>query len=321
MYRLAADVFNDTAMILDCISPALPKAPRVVLLSFSSVLRALCGVAAGSSKASLSAHFAKCENLGELNAKDSSQETIISLLGMLAGSIVVSQISSTFAVWSWLIALLSIHLATNHAAVQAVNLRTFNRQRANIVFSNYLDQGQILTPKQAADRESIFEWDGIMRWKGSSNLGKAKIGISLEQLLHAVGQSDKTTGSVRNPSVSLEQLLQLYDQENYIMWFDGRRRTAYIVLKEQVSSNDQLKAWAHALWIAHRLSSRNLTGTEATAAIVLQLLAESLTKPGDFMDRWDDIGPVLLKGGWDTGTANLETTSSFRVRVRAAKLS
>lgn len=68
MYRLAADVFNDTAMMFDCLSPALPKAPRVILLSFSSVLRALCGVAAGSSKASLSAHFAKWGNLGELNA-------------------------------------------------------------------------------------------------------------------------------------------------------------------------------------------------------------------------------------------------------------
>ena len=110
MYRLAADIFNDTAMVLDCLSPALPKIPRVALLSFSSVLRALCGVAAGSSKASLSAHFAKRGNLAELNAvslylprvcwqpslcwsskrvaltskqKDSSQETVISLMGML----------------------------------------------------------------------------------------------------------------------------------------------------------------------------------------------------------------------------------------------
>lgn len=68
MYRLAADVFNDAAMLLDCLSPALPRGPRVLLLSSSSMLRALCGVAAGSSKASLSAHFAKWGNLGELNA-------------------------------------------------------------------------------------------------------------------------------------------------------------------------------------------------------------------------------------------------------------
>ena len=68
MYRLAADLFNDAAMVLDCLSPAFPQAPRVTLLCFSSILKALCGVAAGSSKASLSAHFAKWGNLGELNA-------------------------------------------------------------------------------------------------------------------------------------------------------------------------------------------------------------------------------------------------------------
>src|SRR5947207_6920783 len=68
MYRLAADVFNDAAMILDCLSPVFPRTIRVLVLSSSSVLRALCGVAAGSSKASLSAHFARWGNLGELNA-------------------------------------------------------------------------------------------------------------------------------------------------------------------------------------------------------------------------------------------------------------
>lgn len=38
------------------------------LLSGSSICKSLCGVAAGSSKASLSAHFAKMGNLAELNA-------------------------------------------------------------------------------------------------------------------------------------------------------------------------------------------------------------------------------------------------------------
>lgn len=83
MYRLAADVLNDIAMVIDCASPIFPRATRVLIYSTSSMLRALCGVAAGSSKASLSAHFAQRGNLGELNAKDSSQETVISLMGML----------------------------------------------------------------------------------------------------------------------------------------------------------------------------------------------------------------------------------------------
>lgn len=55
-------------MVLDCLSPAFPKPFRVMLLASSSVLRSLCGVAAGSAKASLSAHFARWGNLGELNA-------------------------------------------------------------------------------------------------------------------------------------------------------------------------------------------------------------------------------------------------------------
>ncbi|KAG9569588.1 DUF647-domain-containing protein, partial [Aureobasidium melanogenum] len=68
LYRLLADILNDAAMILDCLSPVFPKPMRVMILATGSVLRSLCGVAAGSSKASLSAHFARWGNLGELNA-------------------------------------------------------------------------------------------------------------------------------------------------------------------------------------------------------------------------------------------------------------
>lgn len=86
MYRLAADVFNDSAIILDCLSPALDTNLRVVTLCLSGCLKALCGVAAGGSKAALSVHFTKTGNVGELNAKDSSQETVLGLIGMLVGS-------------------------------------------------------------------------------------------------------------------------------------------------------------------------------------------------------------------------------------------
>lgn len=92
MYRLAADVLNDTAMILDCLSPAFPKPFRVLLLSLSSVLRSLCGVCAGSAKASLSAHFAKKGNLGELNAVSNSSarsENVPSRVRVVGSSLVL----------------------------------------------------------------------------------------------------------------------------------------------------------------------------------------------------------------------------------------
>jgi hypothetical protein len=68
-YRFMADIFNDSAMLMDCLSPVFPRAVRIPLLCLSGSLRALCGVAGGASKASLSVHFAKSGNVGELNAK------------------------------------------------------------------------------------------------------------------------------------------------------------------------------------------------------------------------------------------------------------
>lgn len=67
-YRMAADVLCDVAMILDCLSPFLQRNTRFLVLCFSSVLYSASGVAGNASKSSLSGHFAKWNNLGELNA-------------------------------------------------------------------------------------------------------------------------------------------------------------------------------------------------------------------------------------------------------------
>jgi hypothetical protein len=94
-FRLLADVSNDVAIVLDTLSPlfnspALPirlPGARVAALCLSGALRALCGIAAGRSKAALTAHFATptsgAGDIGDLNAKDSSKETVLALLGML----------------------------------------------------------------------------------------------------------------------------------------------------------------------------------------------------------------------------------------------
>ena len=112
-YRFLADIYNDAALMLDMLSPIFPGVVRVTLLCLSGSLRALCGVAGGATKTSLSVHFARTGNVGELNAKvphlrlkkdvqpvltgaqDSSQETVISLLGMLVSTIALNPSSST----------------------------------------------------------------------------------------------------------------------------------------------------------------------------------------------------------------------------------
>ncbi|KAL8754263.1 MAG: hypothetical protein Q9199_004468 [Rusavskia elegans] len=313
MYRLAADVFNDAAMLLDCLSPALSRGPRVILLSSSSMLRALCGVAAGSSKASLSAHFARWGNLGELNAKDSSQETVISLLGMLAGSVVVSYVSSPITTWTCLVLLLSIHLAMNRAAVRAVTMHSLNRQRANLVTSTYLDQDRIMSPKEVSMQERIFEWDGVLRWRSSSPFAAARIGLGLRDLLASLAPAHELTGSIRDTEARLTRLIRLYSQEEFLVWYDAPQRLGHITLKERATAESQLKAWALVLWIAHRHHAAGADATSAVFETSLEVHRRTLQEL-----QWSDYTSRLRSAGWDLDIASLETTSGSRIRVNAS---
>ncbi|EEP77074.1 conserved hypothetical protein [Uncinocarpus reesii 1704] len=341
MYRLAADIFNDSAIVMDCLSPMFPKPMRVGVLSLSSVLRAMCGVAAGSSKASLSAHFARWGNLAELNAKDSSQETVISLMGMLVrpilgflesisgliltqqvGSLVVSRVTSTLATWAALILLLTIHITTNYFAVRAVNMTTLNRQRANIVFSTIFDENRTLTPSQAAHQERIFERDGVLRWKASpASLGSCRIGVSFQYMVQLIASSESCTSDGQS---IVAALLHLFEREEYILWFNPTRKRGAIVLKTNATAASQLKAWSHALIVAQilRLGEwKSKTGIDqfilqpATRAhgLVLLILRETLT---EHSENFDARLERLRNAGWDVDIPSLQTKPGRRFDIR-----
>ncbi|CAI7614749.1 unnamed protein product [Penicillium glandicola] len=343
-YRLAADVFNDIAMILDCLSPGVPAgAARVVVLSTAGVLRALCGVAGGSSKASLSAHFAKWGNLAELNAKDSSQETVISLFGMLVGSVVISHITSFSTTWLLLLILLALHLSMNYAAVRAVQMTSLNRQRANIAFSALLDSDQslalyldldpgptptqtekewkFLTPAQVSKHERIFHRDGALQWTQHSSthtvthhIGSAQIGVSMSAFLG--GSASGTTSFQR--TLPLERVATVFADEFYILFLvplsaaeDNVKWNASILLKRGCVVEHQLKAWAHAL-LAARVLARLTTGSSVDAVLaVVEGTLHLLNTDARFERYLTGLSGV----GWDVDIAALETRGGRRIDV------
>ena len=84
-YRLLADLFNDLALLSDCMIPRLLHY-RLPLLCFSGVSRALCGVIAGGVGATLTMHFAKRGNLADVSAKGHSLATVAQLMGTMVQS-------------------------------------------------------------------------------------------------------------------------------------------------------------------------------------------------------------------------------------------
>ncbi|KAJ6113656.1 hypothetical protein N7523_006973 [Penicillium sp. IBT 18751x] len=331
-YRLAADVFNDIAMIMDCLSPMVPAGVmRVSILSTAGVLRALCGVAGGSSKASLSAHFAKWGNLAELNAKDSSQETVISLIGMLVGSVVVSQVTGFKTTWAALLVLLAAHLSLNYAAVRAVQMTSLNRQRANILFSTLLESDSaidieslrsgdiptnakkdtaswtVLTPAQVSEQERIFHRSGALQWTTPSqihDLGTAEIGISLSSFFK---YSRNTRPS--ETSIPLYGLTSLFAHESYILYLHPTKPKphASILLKRNCTVHTQLKAWTHAL-----LALRVLSTSLSPSSSILQILTTTLSA---LNTRFPEYLQALSNSNWNTTIPALETRSGRRVTL------
>ena len=232
-------------------------------------------------------------------------------LTIQAGSVVVSHVSSVGATWSCLILLLSIHLAMNHAAVRSVSMRSLNRQRANLVLSSLIQDDRTLTPQTVSQHERIFEWDGVLRWKGSAMIGKAHIGVTIQTMLGVFASAQhSTTGATDDADRYLKQITDAFRQEDFLFWWDPRRGVGYIVLKEGVTPETQLKAWALALWVGHRLRHATAAGMESESAFTtMKDTLIELTK------RWEGWVEKLKVAGWETQVGSLETVSGTRIRL------
>lgn len=195
-------------------------------------------------------------------------------------------------------------------------MHTLNRQRANIVFSTMVARSRVLKPVEVAARERIFERDGALRWEGAQVIATARIGVTLGELVAHLGSSHSVTRSIGDPSIDLERLVELYNREDYIAWYDSSSRTADIVLKEGAKPTSQLKSWAHVLLTAHKLAGEDATSAASTEEATLQQLKATLTT---LSDDWDQHLTSLKAAGWDLDNASLETTSSSRIRLQGSQ--
>jgi hypothetical protein len=213
--------------------------------------------------------------------------------------------------------LLSIHIATNYKAVKAVSMTSLNRQRANIVFGNLLLHGSILTPTEVSQRERIFERDGVLRWVDDHIVGHCTIGVPLEVLLTSMGQHHKRTGSLELDDINLMDLLDIFADEDYVLWYTNRDHGAMVVLKEGCTPVDQLKAWAHALLLAQTLRDhvpRCKTKDEDASSRLGQLEAMRRTLK-EAVELFAKYTAILEQKGWDMNVAALETQAGVRSQI------
>ena len=246
---------------------------------------------------------------------------------MLAGTLIVRLITSPLATWIALLSLVAIHLLTNYLAVRSVTMTSLNRQRANILFSHLLTTGNVLYPAEVAEREKVFEEDGVLRWSNGQKLGWAKIGVSLGTLLEKLGRRDQMTGSVKvtdgGDDWLKEQEWQCCVKDKYSSCWVQQDSTAYIMLGQNCEPWQQLRAWMQALIMAAmakgidiedkshgtpQINGEKIILGDVTRAEAITRIAQKRTEM-----IWQLYVVDLKRKGWDLDIAMLETRPGTRV--------
>jgi hypothetical protein len=214
--------------------------------------------------------------------------------------------------WAVMLALLSAHLSFNYAAVCSVSMHSLNRQRATLLFAHLLAYDKVLTPRDVAKRERIFERDGALRWSNDQVIGSARVGVGFEEVARGLASAEDSqpwrAKRALIETAKFNRLLTLFKDENYIIWFDLSKREALIALKKGVDPASQLKAWCHALHVAEEATKS--TNADNTAEAMLDLIASSLKHTSKvFNDHRQD----LLNAGWLLDIASLEVQGGVRL--------
>lgn len=168
-----------------------------------------------------------------------------------------------------------------------------------------------MTPDEVSSQERIFDWDGSLQWK-CRPFAKAMIGVKLHSLLKTLAPAHPVTGAIRDGNLILGRLLEIYSHQDFLVWYESPKKTAYIVLKGQASPEARLKGWTLALWAAYRFEEDYATG--ASTPNLLELLEVTLR---DISNHWDGYMERIITSGWDINIANLETGSGSRISLTA----
>ncbi|XP_066131869.1 RUS family member 1 [Saccopteryx bilineata] len=289
-WRLIADILNDVAMFLEIMAPVYPVC-FTMTVCMSNLAKCIVSVAGGATRAALTVHQARRNNMADVAAKDGSQETLVNLVGLLVSLLILPLVSDCPRLnLGCFFFFTALHIYANYRAVRALVLETLNRGRLWLVLKHFLQKGEVLDPTSANRMEPL--WTGV--WP--SRTLSLSLGVPLHRLVSSVFE--------------LQQLAEGH-QEPYLLHWDPSRNKVQVVLGQTAGPEAILRAATHALVLAALREGGPLPGE-------LQGLRDRV-QAGPKEESWvvkethqvlDRLFPTFLKGlqdgGWKTEKHQLE---------------
>jgi hypothetical protein len=227
-WRFMADILNDIAMTLEICIPSFPHL-FLPLVCTGSVLKSIVGAAGGATRAALTQHQARQDNMADVASKDGSQETALVLVGMLLALVLNPIIGdSQRLTWSFFAFFTFIHLFANYLAVSFVAIDKLNRQRADLVIDHYLRSGmsEVMSPTETS------QFERILYFQTNSDI---ELGCNVETALKYAKQG-----------TTVEKLAQkLSKPDNKYLLFQNSKRVV-VLFRHDISPKDVLRSYFEA---------------------------------------------------------------------------
>nr|XP_018895982.1 PREDICTED: RUS1 family protein C16orf58 homolog [Bemisia tabaci]XP_018895983.1 PREDICTED: RUS1 family protein C16orf58 homolog [Bemisia tabaci]XP_018895985.1 PREDICTED: RUS1 family protein C16orf58 homolog [Bemisia tabaci] len=246
-WRLMADVLNDIAMLAEMLLPYVPNYTTIILCASQSA-KAIVGVAGGATRAAITQHQAIRGNMGDVSAKDGSQETCINLLASFVGIFLLTTVTNAFCVWALFIILASCHIYANYQAVLSLRLVSLNTERMNLILKHYFSsKTEVPTPREVNAQESIIPGSGLTTKQLCGF--DIYLGCSLQH-------------SLKNRVISAEELKSMPEKlccDNFMLLIDPENCIIRVVFREHESAHDVIQAYFTAVCMAIMLSVSKTT--------------------------------------------------------------
>ncbi|XP_029365320.1 RUS family member 1 [Echeneis naucrates] len=278
-WRLFADVLNDIAMFMEILAPYFPAFFTVIVCT-AGLFKSIVGVAGGATRAALTVHQARRDNMADISAKDGSQETLVNLAGLLVSLILIPLVTDNPVLTLSLFFLFTIlHLFANYKAVRSVVMETFNEARLSIVLQQYLRDKRILTPLEANKREPVFfEFRKVL---------PIKLGLRLQEVVQS------------------QEEFELALQKNSKPYLLGVRNGCVCVcLGPAASVHDEIRAMCQAVWISSTMSPAASTEPSAQQQQISWAMVHESHKLMDTI--FNNFFKGVEAAGWDTKRALLD---------------
>lgn len=274
MWRLVADLMNDLGMLMDLLSPLFPSA-FVFIVCLGSLSRSFTGVASGATRAALTQHFALQNNAADISAKEGSQETVATMMGMALGMLLAHiTMGHSTIIWFSFLSLTMFHMYANYKAVRCLNLTTLNCERSSILLLHFMETGRVLSPKEVSLLEHV-----LPLWISSWSSKHTKLLYARVRLGARVSSLD---------SLEMKELLSSagsrYEKAKYMLL--EKKGIISIIMHKDSTTGDVVQGFMHALVMANLLDDKPTS-----------LHMDSQT----WMDKhYEDFVLKLRSSGWKT---------------------